>query len=49
MMGSAEGKTVGSSDCWEIVHIPEKPPICPDHQPTGIYFCDSLYWLEYMG
>ncbi|KAL1543253.1 tRNA-specific adenosine deaminase TAD3-like isoform X1 [Salvia divinorum] len=34
MMGSADGKTVGPSDCWEIIHIPEKPPICPDHQPT---------------
>lgn len=34
MEGSAYEKTV---DCWEIVHIPENPPICPDLQPTGIY------------
>lgn len=22
------------SDAWEIIHIPEKPSLSPDHQPT---------------
>lgn len=33
-MGSAVETTSGSLEFWEIVHIPEKPPICPDLQPT---------------
>lgn len=36
-MGSAVNTTLGSLECWEIVHIPANPPICPDLQPTGIY------------
>ncbi|KAH6769902.1 Cytidine/deoxycytidylate deaminase family protein [Perilla frutescens var. hirtella] len=34
MKGSADEKTLGSSECWEIIHLPGKPPICPDLQPT---------------
>ncbi|XP_057771713.1 tRNA-specific adenosine deaminase TAD3 [Salvia miltiorrhiza] len=34
MKGSADGETAGPSQCWEIVHIPGKPPISPELQPT---------------
>jgi len=30
------------SDAWEIIHIPEKPSLSPDHQPTGMIQSLSL-------
>lgn len=46
-MGSAVETTSGSLECWEIIHIPEKPPICPDRQPTGIILF-IVFSLEYL-
>ncbi|CAI9753259.1 unnamed protein product [Fraxinus pennsylvanica] len=34
MTGSTDERTTSSSNCWKIIHIPDKPPIPPDNQPT---------------
>ncbi|CAA2980678.1 probable inactive tRNA-specific adenosine deaminase 3 isoform X1 [Olea europaea subsp. europaea] len=34
MTGSTDERTASSSNCWKIIHIPDKLPIPPDEQPT---------------
>ncbi|KAL2468788.1 Cytidine/deoxycytidylate deaminase family protein [Forsythia ovata] len=42
MTGSTDGRAASSSNCWKIIHIPDKPPIPPDNQPTTIVHAAAI-------